>query len=147
MKKYMIVTLLPLVLTASCFSFLKPSITVREAMQKKQEIDKSDNPAFKHLVLKDLSKKRVKISGVTVKEITASGNIDYEFCVIADVPYEKGTIDCFIYSHDIKTIAKLAAGKSKIDVSGDFGRFFTLLDSSYTKIEIVGSSITILEGK
>ncbi len=146
-EKIKIFVILPLLLTVSCFAFLKPTITVNEAMAKKQEIDKSENPAYKSLIIRDLAKKRIRLNRVLVKDVTQSGNIDYDFCVIADVPYEKGQIDCFIYSRDTKTISRLKNNKSKIEVTGDFGRFFTLLDSAYTKIEITDASINILEEK
>jgi hypothetical protein len=67
--------------------------------------------------------------------------------VLVSVPYEKGMIDCYIYSRELKTVSRLVKGKSKIDVVGDFGRFFTLLDDAYTKIEIINADITILKEK
>jgi hypothetical protein len=43
-------------------------------------------------------------------------------------------------------MSKLEKNKSRVDVEGDFGRFFTTLDDYYTKIEIIKAKIRIVEG-
>ncbi len=124
-------------------------ISVQEAINKKNEMDLSNNPAYKLLLAKDLTKKRIKIENITVKDIIASINIDYTFCVVVSVPTTKGPIDCHIYAvdlyqqEDIKTISRLIKDKTLVDIDGDFKRFFTLLDDTYTKIEIINSRINI----
>ncbi len=147
MKKYLVVTLMILPLIVSCGTFFKKTITVREAVIAKDAMDRTENPASRFLMLNDLSEKHVSVKNTIVKDVVASGNIDYDFCVIVRVPYEKGAIDCYIYSRDVKTISKLVKNKSKIDASGDFGRFFTLLDDAYTKLDILNARITILEAR
>lgn len=135
------------ILSVSCASFFKSTITVNEAIAKKEEIDKANNPAYKFLVLKDLQKKRIRITNIVVKDVTVSGNIDYNFSVLVSVPHEKGSVDCYIYTQDLKTISKLVAGSTRIDAVGNFGRFFTLLDEAYTRIEVLDARIDILETK
>ncbi len=150
MKRLIIVlmVLVPFMVSCSTFRALFPdTITITEAIAKKEEMDRSSNPAFKYLLARDLAEKRIKVKNVVVKNITASNNIDYNFTVQASVLYEKGAIDCYIYSRDLKTISRLVIGKTRIDVRGDFGKFFSLLDESYAKIEIINAHITILEGK
>jgi hypothetical protein len=126
-------------------------ISVQEAIDKKSEIDKSENPAQKLLLTKKLMMKRIKIENIMVKDIISSSNIDYSFCVVVTTATNKGPIDCYIYANDlyqqedIKTISQLIKNKSLIDIDGDFKRFFTLLDETYTKIEIINAGINIVE--
>ncbi len=143
MKRLVVVLVLLAPFTLSCSYFFKEPLNVKEVVAKKEEMDRSDNPAYKFLATRDLAEKRVQVKNVTIKDVIVSGNIDYEFCVLVSVPYEKGMIDCYIYSRELKTVSRLVKGKSKIDVVGDFGRFFTLLDDAYTKIEIINADITI----
>ncbi len=156
MKKIIIFALWITVFTVSCnslifYNFFKSRISVQEAIEEKAKLDRTENPANKFLIKNKLAKKRVEISDVVVKDITDSVNVDYTFCVIVSVQTSKGPIECYIYANDIyqkediKSISKLTKGKSKIDVDGDFNRFFTLLDESYTKIEIINAEITIKE--
>lgn len=142
--------LLPvLMFFSSCSSigsidFFWSKISVREAVSKKEEMDKSENPAHKYLIIRELKEKKVKIENVIVKDVVPSGNIDYSFCVIVSVNDPKGMIDCYLYSDDIVKISRLIKGKTRINAVGKFERFFSLLDESYTKIEIVETHITIL---
>ncbi|RPI97967.1 MAG: hypothetical protein EHM32_00420 [Spirochaetales bacterium] len=147
MKRLVVVLVLLAPFTLSCSYFFKETLNVKEVVAKKEEMDRFDNPAYRFLASKDLAEKRVQVKNVTIKDVIVSGNIDYEFCVLVSVPYEKGTIDCYIYSRELKTVSLLVKGKTKIDVIGDFGRFFTLLDDAYTKIEIINADITILKEK
>lgn len=135
-------------------NFFKDEVSIGEVIAKKKEIDKSDNPAYKYSVTKELTEKLIKINNVVVKDITVSSNIDYNFCVIISVPHEVGDIECYIYARnnmyskeDIQTVSRLVKKKSKIDVIGEFSRFFTLLDETYTKIEIINARIKIKEDK
>ncbi len=98
------------------------------------------------MILKnELSQKVIELKDITVKDIVNSPNVDYNFCIIADVPSKKGNIECFIFSKNTKKIARLNKQASKINVEGNFGRYFSMLDSYYTKIEILNASITILD--
>ena len=153
--------------TVSCKSisemlyvFYTPKVDIKEVIALREKIDSSENPAYQHLISEQLSKKRVRINDVVVKDIIPSSNIDYNFCIIVGVPYAKGEVECYIYARqfygffygfygkeDIETVAKLIKGKSRIDAVGDFVRFFTLLDKTYTKIEIVNAKVTIKEGE
>ncbi len=126
-------------------------ITVQQAIDKKIKMDEADNPAYKLLVIRDLAKKRIKIEKAAVKDIVASSNIDYSFCVVVSVETTRGPIDCHVYANDlyqqedIRTISRLVKNKTVIDIDGDFKRFFSLLDDTYTKIEIINARISILD--
>lgn len=151
--------------TVSCKSisemlyvFYTPKIDIKEVIALREKIDGSENPAYQHLISEQLSKKRIEVNDVIVKDIVPSSNIDYNFCIIVSVPSEKGEVECYIYARqfygffygfygkeDIETIARLVKGKTRIDAVGNFMRFFTLLDKTYTKIEIVNARVTIKE--
>ena len=142
MKRYLFVLILAAVAVASCGLFKKP-ILIDSVTGEKARIDATDNPAMKDLIRDELGKRRIELTGVTVKDVVESNNIDYDYCVIADVQTPQGAVQCHIYSTDAKTVSKLVKGKSVIDVSGDFGRFFSLLDNYYTRVEVVRASIKI----
>jgi len=134
--------LLPLVIAVAMTSCVKEPILIESVVNEKARMDQAENPAMKFLINEDLGKREVHLSGLTVKDVTVSTNIDYDFCVIADVMTKKGLVECHIYSKDVKTVAGLVKGKSKINAVGDFGRFFSLLDDYYTRLEIVKATIT-----
>ena len=138
--------ILALFLTTSC-NLLKKSIKLSEIIDNKVKIDKTKNPAQKKIMLKNLSENLVEIKNITVKKISSSSNIDYEFCVLADVECKHGKIECYIYTKNLKLLAKLKNNVTKIDVLGHFGKFFTSFDEYYTKIEIIKSNITIKKEK
>jgi len=128
-------------------TFLKDQISVNELLTAKGIIDNSQNPAEVLLLKNDLSEKILVLENVKVKDITNSTNVDYDFCVLADIQSEKGPIECFIYTKNINRISKLKKGQSIISVKGEFKRYFSVLDNYYTKIEITNSTITILPDK
>lgn len=156
MKKVIII-LSVLLLLNSCGSvgyvknILKKRISVQDAVTMKAEMDSTQNPALIYRQTKELQDERIRIEDILVKDIVPSSNVDYKFCVIVTVPTDKGDIDCYIYAgsadifpkEDVKTVSKLRKGKTVIDVEGDFSNFFTLLDDTYTKIEIVNATINI----
>lgn len=157
MKRFLGLFLLIIFFQVSCGSInyfrniYKSRLSVQEVINIKQEIDNSNNTAFKYLKLTNLKYKRVRIKDIVVKDIIDSNNVDYKFCVIVEVPTDKGNIECYIYAgdydifpkEDITTISKITKGVTKIDVDGDFSRFFSLLDESFTKIEIINANISI----
>lgn len=145
MRRFLVALMLsvPLLLSCASLPIFKKTMALKEVIVQKEEIDKSNNPAYKFLRIKDLSKKRVSVRSALVRDIAPSGNVDYEFCVVARIPTEKGAVDCYVYSHDLDVISRLAAGTSRIDVVGDFGRFFTLLDDAYLKIELLDADLQI----
>jgi hypothetical protein len=116
-------------------------------------MDKKDNPALLYEKTQKLKNTRIEIDNIKVKDIVSSTNVDYKFCVMVTVPTTKGDIDCYVYSgtddifpeEDIKTISKLQKGVTIINIQGDFSKFFTLLDETFTKIEIVNASIDIVK--
>lgn len=132
-------------------NFLKERLNVQEIVDLKVEMDNSNNPAFIFKKTNELQNKRIRIENIKVSDIVDSSNVDYKFCVIVSVPTNKGDIDCYIYAgsgdifpkEDIKTISKLEKGVSVITAEGDFSKFFTLLDETYTKIEIINADINI----
>jgi hypothetical protein len=134
-------------------NILKSRMNVQEAVNLKEEIDKTDNPAYSFQSTQKLKNKRIHIEDIKVKDIVPSTNVDYKFCVMVTASTNKGNIDCYIYSgtddifpeEDIKTISKLKKGVTIINVEGDFSKFFTLLDETYTKIEIINASIDIVK--
>lgn len=142
MKRNLFVLILAAAALLSCGAF-KKAILIDGVVEEKTRIDASDNPAMKQQIRDELGNRRIELTGLVVKDVVDSNNIDYDYCVIADVQTQKGAVQCHIYTTDVKTVAKLQKGKSIIDVSGDFGRFFSLLDAYYTRLEIVKASIRI----
>ncbi len=134
-------------------NILKSKYNIQEIINKKEEMDKKDNPAYSFNEMQILRKSRVYINKIKIKDIISSTNVDYRFCVLVSVPTTKGDIDCYVYSgtddifpeEDIKTISRLQKGVSIINIEGDFSKFFTLLDESFTKIEIINASIDIVK--
>lgn len=133
-------------------NFLKERLTVQQAVDWKEDMDKSENPAYEFKKTRELENKRIKIEKAKVYDIIGSSNVDYKFCVIVKVPTDKGLIDCYIYAggadifpqEDIKTVSKLKKGKSVIYAEGNFSRFYPRLDEAFTKIEIVNTKIKII---
>jgi len=130
-------------LSCNTSSFLKEQITINDLMTAKENIDKSQNPAEVLLLKNDLADKLLILQDVKVKDIIESTNVDYDFCILADIQSEKGPIECFIYTKNIRRISQLKKGESIISVKGEFKRYFSMLDNYYTKIEITNSAITI----
>jgi hypothetical protein len=141
MKKFVVL----LMAAAACIScdITKKQILMDEVVNEKIKIDGTDNPAMKYVIKEDLSNRRITLFNVTVKDVINSTNIDYEYCVKVDVQTKKGMVECNIYSTDVKTISRLVKGKTRIDVAGVFGRFFSILDDYYTKVDIIRASLTI----
>ena len=133
-------------LMVSC-SYFRGTTTIRDVVNTKTQMDAIDNPAQKLVIKRELMDKIVVINDATVKNIIESTNIDYDFCVIVDVPMDDRKVECYIYSKNIFKISKLEKGKTRIDVKGDFNRFFTMLDDYYTKIEIVNAAIDIKDSE
>ena len=139
-----------LALSAASCSYLSlvrivtPTVTVEQAVQKKEDILASNNPAYQQMVTDSLRRTIVVLKDVVVSDVIVSPNIDYSYCVVVTVPTSKGDVDCYIYSSEIRTISKIEKGKTKINAIGRFGRFFSLLDSQFTKIDMLESDITIL---
>jgi len=130
-------------ISCSSTSFFKEKVTIDQVLSAKETIDKSQNPAEVLLLKNDLSEKIVILEDVHVKDIIVSPNVDYDFCILADLQSEKGPIECHIYTKNIKRISQLVKGVSIISVKGEFKRFFSMLDNYYTKIEITNSNVTI----
>lgn len=131
------------IISCSSVSFFKTQITIKDVLTSKEIIDNSKNPAEVLLLKNDLSEKILLLENVTVKDVINSTNVDYDFCVIADIQSDKGMIECYIYSKNIRRISLLKKGQSIINVKGEFKRYFSMLDNYYTKIEITNSNITI----
>ncbi|HOF34063.1 MAG TPA: hypothetical protein PK624_08805 [Spirochaetota bacterium] len=123
----------------------KSKITVADAMKIKDDIDMAVNPAKKSELLAALKKKMIKIDNVKVKRVINSSNIDYEFCVVVEAEYEKGQVECYIYSREVSTIAEIEAGLTSINCVGDFSKFFTSVEDAFLKIEMTNSNISILQ--
>lgn len=139
---------IPLIIVLSCFScnstaILKEQLSMKELLTAKEQIDNSKNPAEVLLLKNNLAEKMLIIPDVTVKDIIISTNVDYDFCVLADIQTEKGLIECYIYSKNIRKISQLKKGESVITAKGEFKRYFSMLDNYYTKIEVTKSDITI----
>ncbi len=145
MKKALIPALILLMFTSCSWSFLREEIQVNELLQYKEQLDKTDNPAEAYMIKADLVSKILILNGLTVKDIVDSTNVDYQFCIISELNTEKGKIECHIYTKNIRRISRLVKGKTKINVKGECSRFFSTLDDYYTKVEIINSSITIIQ--
>lgn len=122
----------------------KTKVSVAEAMKVKDDIDMAVNPARKSELLTGLKKKMIKIDNVKVKRVISSSNIDYEFCVVVEAEYEKGQVECYVYTKEVSTIAEIEAGVTSINCVGDFSKFFTSVEDSFLKIEMTNSNISIL---
>jgi len=135
----------------SCVSFnynlFPDDIYIDELLSKKELIDQEQNPALQQLMKNDLGEKRINLINILVKDIIKSTNVDYDFCILADLETKKGPIECYIFSKDIYKISKLKKKKSRINTRGSLGRFFTMLDKYYTKIELNNAKIAIRENK
>jgi len=145
MKKIHIILVI-VFLPFSC-SLFKPALNIKEIIAVKDRIDASNNPAQKFILSENLKEENVTLENLTVKDVTESSNIDYDFCVITDIPTDKGNVECYIYSRNTYVVSKLEKGKSKINVKGKYSRFFTMLDQYYTKLEITGADIQVITEK
>jgi len=145
MKLKILFLVIPVLFQVSCntTSFFRERITVKDLIIAKDRIDESKNPAEVLLLKNNLSEKILFLHDLKVKDIINSTNVDYDFCVLADISSEKGPIECYIYSKNIRRISQLKKGESIISVKGDFKRYFSMLDNYYTKIEITNSDISI----
>jgi hypothetical protein len=123
----------------------KRTLTLDETLMEKDKIDAAENPAQKYEITNTLEGRLITLDNVVVKDIIPSNEIDYKFCVLSIVNTPKGEVEFYIYSLDTGTIAALEKGKTRIKVLGDFKRFFSLLDSTYIKIEITDADIVIVQ--
>lgn len=139
MKKILVLMTVILFGMVAC----KKTLYINDAVMQKEKIDKTENPALQEIMKGELTESIIELKDLTVKDITASTNIDYDFCVVADVNTDKGKVEVYLYSKNIKVISTLVKGKTKIDVTGEFGRFFSMLDDYYTKVEIISAKISI----
>ncbi|MCL2154765.1 MAG: hypothetical protein FWH53_03775 [Leptospirales bacterium] len=144
-KNFLPIFLMFYLISCSTTSFFKDKITIDQVLAAKEIIDASQNPAEVLLLKNDLSEKIVILDNVYVKDIIISTNVDYDFCVLADLQSDKGPIECYIYTKNVKRISQLIKGVSIISVKGEFNRFFSMLDNYYTKIEITNSDVTIVK--
>ncbi|MDA3901474.1 MAG: hypothetical protein PF637_13275 [Spirochaetes bacterium] len=146
-RSYMIVCAVLLFSISGCATvqgFFKSEITVDQAIIYKNRMDKMSNPAQRQLMKKELDKKIVVVPRAKVVNIIESMNVDYKFAVVVRVETDKGPVDLYLYSNNIKLIASLQTDSSEISAKGDFSKFFQLLDDSYIKIELVKASINKL---
>jgi len=143
MKRMIYFVIITLTFFSCTASFLKDEITINELIIEKEKIDHTENPAEVLLLKNSLSEKILYLDEILVKDSVNSTNVDYDFCVIAEVPTEKGIIECSIYTKNIKRISQLKKGKSIISVKGEFKRYYSMLDNFYTKVEITNSNIII----
>lgn len=144
MKKFFPLLLLLALLTSCSMAFLRDEMKINDLIQYKEKIDNTENPAEVYIIKADLASKVISLEGLLVKDIIESTNVDYQFCVVSELQTEKGKIECYIFTKNIRRISYLEKGKTIIDVRGEFKRFFSTLDNYYTKIEIINSSITIV---
>ena len=124
-------------------AIVRSTLTVDNAVAEKIRIDNTSNPAQKYLLSKDIADKIIYVDDALVKDIIPSTDIDYQFCVIAQVQHPKGLVEFYIYSKDNSTIAKLEKGKTVISAVGDFRRFFNLLGDAFMMIDVVDSDLSI----
>ncbi len=142
MKKISLIITMAALMVSSC-SVFKKSIVIKDVVKEKARIDSIENPARKDLIKEDLARRNIHMENVLVKDVITSANIDYDYCVIVEVETNEGRVECYVFSRNVSRIAKLMAGETRIDISGDFSRFFTMLDEYYTKVEIVNARIKI----
>ncbi|HOP63014.1 MAG TPA: hypothetical protein PK906_06560 [Spirochaetota bacterium] len=144
MKNILIIFLFLISAVSCSTTFLfKEKVTIDELLKSKEQIDTTVNPAKSFLLRNSLSEKILIMQDIKVKDIVPSTNVDYNFCVISDVQTDRGIIELYIYTKNVRRISMLKKGESIINVKGEFSRFFSMLDSYYTKIEIINSIIEI----
>lgn len=148
MKVYLIALLtLPLLLSSCSYKYytrlIQREVSVNEAMTAKDEMDLSTNPARRAMIQKDLQKKLIRVRGVTVKRVIPSINLDYDYCMVVEATYDKGSIECYVYPMDFSDLAELTPGVSVVDFVGDFGKFFNIVEDSFTKIEVLNANISV----
>ncbi len=144
-RVYFLIFITSTFFSCSSFNVFKETILIKDVVAEKERIDKSKNPAEILLLKNNLSEKILYIEKIKVKDIIISTNVDYDFCVLADISTDKGPIECYIYTSNIRRISKLKKGESVISVEGEFNRYFSVLDNYYTKVEITNSKITIIK--
>lgn len=144
MKSMISIVIITISLCSCSVNFLRDDISIKELITAKEKIDHSENPAEVLLLKNSLSEKIFILDEILVKDIVNSTNIDYDFCIIADVSSEKGMIECFIYTKNVRKISQLKKGQSIISVKGEFKRYYSMLDNYYTKVEITNSDIKII---
>ncbi|MCX8124622.1 MAG: hypothetical protein N3F66_10750 [Spirochaetes bacterium] len=150
MKRTMCI-LLAMIFVTGCTSmkFWIPMYSFDEVIAIKSQIDTAENPAQGYILLKQLERKRVKVSNATVKQIGNAINIDYTFSVIATVQHSSGTIECYIYAknwrndEDLQSVAMLKPGDT-ISVVGRFSRFLKFPGNQYA-VELVEANISRLK--
>lgn len=124
-------------------ALVRSTMTVDNAVAEKLRMDAAANPAQKYILAKDLADKIIYVDDAVVKDIIPSTDIDYQFCVVAQIQHAKGMIEFYIYSKDNGTIAKMEKGKTKISAVGDFRRFFNLLGDAFVMIDVVDADLSI----
>lgn len=144
MKKIFIVSLF-IISAVSCSTtyLFRDTISINELLAAKDKIDRTENPAESFLLKNSLAENVIAIDNLKVMSIVQSTNVDYDFCIISDMQTDKGPVQFYIYTKNIRRISQLKKGESIIDVKGEFSRFFSMLDNYYIKIEIVNAAITI----
>lgn len=146
MKKIAPLFLLLLTLQACATSTIfRDKITMEQLLESKTNIDATNNVAKQLLLKEELTNKIIVLNNLKVKDVVTSSNVDYDFCALSDIKTEKGTIELYIYTKNIRALSQLEKGKSSIDVTGELSRFFETLDNYYLKIEIINSKIKILK--
>lgn len=146
MKKLAPLIILLLALQAcATTTIFKDKITLDQLLESKRNIDATNNVAKQLLLKEELTNKVIILNGLKVKDVVTSSNIDYDFCALSDIKTEKGNIELYIYTKNIRALSRLEKGESFIDVKGELSRFFSTLDNYYLKIEIINSKITILK--
>ena len=144
MKTFLPLVLIIMLLSSCSIPFLKADMQINDLIQYKEKIDNTDNPAEVYIIKADLASKVIDLNGLIVKDIIESTNVDYQFFVVSELKTEKGMIECYIFTKNIRRISYLEKGKTIINVRGGFNRFFSTLDDYYTKIEIINCNIMIV---
>lgn len=139
--------LIALLILPSCATtaIFKEKIDINQLLQAKNKIDSTENAARQLLLKNDLTNKIIVLTSIKVKDIIPSTNVDYDFCVTADIESPDGKIELYIYTKNIRALSRLNKGESYIDVEGEFSRFFTMLDDYYVKIDITNSRIRVVK--
>jgi hypothetical protein len=146
MKKIMpILILLLFIQSCATTTIFRDKIDLTQLLKARDNIESTDNIAKQMLLKNELSNKIVVLNKIKVKDIIPSSNVDYEFCILSDVKSDKGDIELYIYSKNIRALSRMKAGESYIEVEGEFTRFFSTLDDYFLKIELVNSRLRILE--
>lgn len=153
MKKGLILLLAICMLSATACGYrsyaklIKKPLSVDDALIMRNNIEQNSNPVARDVETSDMQRQFIEVKNVMVHDIIRSTNVEYEYCLITSVTTKDGDLECYVYTNDTWKLAKLIPGKSRLNIIGDYGRFFNTIESNKPRLEILHAEIKIIEEK